>query len=60
MESRERNKSFPQGFLVYLTDEDHLRLKLLSAYEKKPMTAIVRDALRNHLDLFAESSKVSQ
>lgn len=40
-----------QPFTVYLDRETHRRLKLQAFDERRPMIEIIRDSVRNYLDL---------
>lgn len=42
-----------QNFTVALDLKTHERLKIQSAKERRPMTSIIHDAVRNYLDLAA-------
>lgn len=50
MGKTERKKD-GQDFTVNLDETSWRRLKYLSAEQKRPMSEIVRESIRNHLDL---------
>lgn len=40
-----------QAFTVYIDQRTHHRLKIQAADERRPMAVIVREAIRNYVDL---------
>lgn len=50
----EQPKKDGQNFTVNLDLETHRRLKIQSAEERRPMVDIIRDSVRNYLDLSAQ------
>lgn len=45
-----------QNFTVALDRATHRRLKIQAAEERRPMTSIIHDAVRNYLDLAQNAS----
>lgn len=52
--STEKRRKDGQNFTVNLDQSTHRRLKLQAVEERRPMTDIIRDAVRTYLDVFAE------